>query len=101
MSQPTATSKYILTFLKEGEKENKYRFMLTVSKFLDKTTGQKMVELMGTLHGIDGFQPIGRYTVEVVIARTFDAEQVITELLRRLEEEVLSDIIIPKSAIIQ
>lgn len=100
MSQPVATSKYIFTFLKEGEGENKYRFMLTLGRFIDKTVGQKLMDVMGTLDGIDGFQPVGRYTVEVVIARTFNADEVIAELTRRLDEEVLSDIIRPKLSLV-
>lgn len=97
MSQPEAVSKYIFTFLKEGENENKYRFMLTLGKQLDKQLGDKLIAAIGSLGGIDGFQPIGRYTVEIVIARTFNADDVIAELRRRLDEEVLSDIIRPPS----
>ena len=96
MSQPVATSKYVFTFLREGENENKYRFMLTLSKPL-KTVGDKLFAVIGILEGIDGCQPAGQYTVEIVIARTFNAEDIIAEIRRSLDEEILSDIILPNS----
>ena len=103
MTQPQATEKYILTFPEDqdGNPVTKFRFMLSLSKPM-KEIESKLQNALGTLDGIDqiAIQPLGRYTVEVVIARTFDADEVITELKRRLEEDVLSDIITPSKQII-
>jgi hypothetical protein len=93
---------FLLTFPHDNDgKEIKYRFMLTLSKPLSQKTGDvtiqdKLIKALGTLDGIDGIAVgIGRYTIEVTIARTFVAEHVIDELQRRITEDVLSEIIKP------
>ena len=106
MKQPEPTDKYILTHPKdENGNDILYRFMLTLSKRLAEKIGTESIEsrllkAIGTLNGIDGMQQGGMYTTEVVIARTFNPEEVITELKRRIEDDVLSEIITPNKKII-
>jgi len=106
MTQPKPTDKYVITHPKDENNEDiLYRFMLTLSKQLSKTIGSETVEsrlwkAIGTLDGVDGMAKGGRYTVEVVLARTFDPTEVINELERRLKEDVLSEIIASSNKII-
>lgn len=99
MTQPTPREKFVLTFSRdEQEKEILYRFMLTLSKRLGSKVGEEEIQArlaraLGTLDGIDNYAAHGRYTIEVTIARTFDPNEVIDELKRRLENDVLSEII--------
>ena len=107
MTQPIAKEKYVLTFPKDDEgNEIKFRFMLTLSRKLNERMGglpngneetieSRLGKALSTLDGIDGITGGGRYTIEIVIARSFDPDDVITELKRRLEEDVLTDIIKP------
>jgi len=97
MNQIKPKEKYVFTFAQDEKGEDvKYRFMLTLSKRIDNVIEPKLIAALGTLDGIDGIQPgIGRYTIQVTIARTFDADEIIAELKNRLDD-VMSDIIIPK-----
>ena len=108
MNQPTPKEKYVLTFPQTEEGEDmKFRFMLTVDRKLKtevpgtnqenpETYERRLIKALGTLDGIDAIQPeVGRYTIEVTIARTFDPDDVIVELKNRLDKEVLTDIIRP------
>lgn len=102
MTQPKALQSFVLTFPRdETGKDIKYRFMLTLSKQLkykigNETIESRLMQALGTLDGIDGLGVgIGRYTIEVTIARTFDPDVVIEELKTRLEQDVLSEIIRP------
>jgi hypothetical protein len=106
MTQPQPTEQFIFTHPKDEDgKDILYRFMLTLNKRLAEKIGTETIEsrllkAIGTLNGVDGMQQGGMYTTEVVIARTFNAEDVITELKRRLKEDVLSEIITPNKKII-
>lgn len=106
MTQPKPTEQFIFTHPKDENGEDiLYRFMLTLNKRLSEEIGTETIEsrllrAIGTLNGVDGIQKGGMYTTEVIIARTFNAEEVITELKRRLKEDVLSEIITPKKKII-
>jgi hypothetical protein len=101
MTQPEAKEKYVFTFMKdENGKDILYRFILTLSKKFSEGEGEDSIEhrlrkVFATINGLDGMSGVGRYTVEISVARTFDAEEVIAELKRRLETEVLTDIIQP------
>jgi len=107
MNQPAPRETFVLTFPKdEAGHEVKWRFMLTLSKTMGfnfgnqekpDTVEQRLIKAVGTLDGIDYVNPgVGRYTVEIAIARTFDADEVIAELKDRIQNEVLSSIVRPK-----
>ena len=106
MNQPKPIEKYVMTFPKDEDGTDiKYRFMLTLGRKLtekvgapsgDETIESRLMKAIGTLDGVDGAGAgAGRYTVEVMIARSFNPEEVIEELKRRLDTEVLSEIIKP------
>ncbi len=106
MTQPEALHQYILTHPTDDEGQDiLFRFMLTLGKKLSDKVGDptgeetietRLIQAIGTIVGIDGVGiGAGRYTVEVTIARTFDPSEVIVELKRRLDDDVLSDIIRP------
>jgi hypothetical protein len=82
----------------EGNPVVKSRFMVTLSKRLHKV--EKELQKALALDGIDHYQTVGFYTFEVVIARTFDVDEVTDELKRRLKDDVLSDIITPNKEIV-
>jgi hypothetical protein len=95
MTQPK--SKYHIEFAKDKDgSEIRHRFMLVTSKPI------KSKEMAAQLHqiiqfdqdGIDNFEVHGRYTMEIVIARTFDPDEVIAELKEKLDI-LLSNIIQP------
>lgn len=106
MSKIEPRESYVFTFAKsENGEDLLYRFMLTLSKQLGEKIGEEAVgtrldRAIGTLDGIDGYSPVGRYTVECTIARTFDPESVIKELEHRLTNDVLSNIIKPSKDIV-
>lgn len=89
------TQKYTLIFAKDEQgNEIKYRFMLCVSKPV--TENQKALAMaIQAFEGIDGIQIVGRYTLDVVIGRAFDPDEVLVEL-KKLLDSMLSDIIVSK-----
>ena len=100
--QPKPLEPFVLTFPKdENGNDVKYRFMLTLSKHLKQKIGNetiesRLIQALGTLDGIDGIGiGGGRYTLEVTIARTFNPDEVIEELKRRVTNDVLSEIVRP------
>jgi len=107
MNQPAPRESFVLTFPKDQDgQEVKWRFMLTLSKTMGFNFGskekpdtieQRLIKAIGTLDGIDYVNPgVGRYTVEIAIARTFDADEVIAELKSRIQNEVLTELVRPK-----
>ena len=89
------TKKYVIIYAKDEKGEDiKYRFMLSLSKTLKSLEKEIAVAVMGT-DGVDGMTGHGRYTLEVVIARAFDAEEVLAVLIPKIEA-MLSDIVVPK-----
>lgn len=102
MTKISPVAPYVLTFPYSQEgKDIKYRFMLTLSKPLGQAigterVGERLINTLGQLDGVDNISaPVGRYTIEVALARTFDPEVLIVEIERLLKEEVLSEIIRP------
>jgi len=87
------TQKYVMIFARDEQgNEIKYRFMLSISKSIKSVEEKLLKAVMGT-DGVDRIEIHGRYTAEVVIARAFDAEEVLKVLTPKLDE-VLSDIIV-------
>lgn len=102
MTQIQATDKYIITHPKDEKGvEIKRRFILTTSKPIkDKDMYGKVMNLLGdTVPGIDGFNIMGRYTMEIVIAMTFDPDQVIAALKEELEV-ILSPLALPTKKLV-
>lgn len=106
MTQPTPKEKFVITHPRdENGEEVRFSFMLTLSKRLSLNFGTKekpdtvemrLIKAIGLLEGIDNINPdMGRYTIAATIARTFDPDEVIAEMKRRLENDVLSEIIRP------
>jgi len=97
MNQPQPTEQIVITHPKDADGQDvKYSFMLTLSKRIEKDLEGRLIQAVGTLDGIDNLQPnMGRYTIGITVARSFDPDEVITELKRRLEADVLSDIVRP------
>jgi hypothetical protein len=93
------TKKYDIQFAEDRDgNELRYRFILTVDRPIKtKDMIAKLIQLLDhDLPGIDKGQPLGRYSMEIVIARTFDPDQVLEQLKNRLESDVLSEIVRPK-----
>jgi predicted oxidoreductase len=89
------TQKYVIIFAKDEKGEDiHYRFMLSIGKSIKSVEKSLLEALMGT-DGVDRMEIHGRYTAEVVIARSFDAEEVLAELRPKLDA-ALSDIVVPK-----
>jgi len=96
--------KYVIIHPKEDDgSEVKYSMILVLGRALgtrignDDTIENRLMKAVASLDGVDGINPqMGRYTIGITIARTFDADEVIAELKRRLDEEVLSEIVRPK-----
>lgn len=94
--------KYTITHPKDEQgNEIKRRFILTTSKPIkDKEMyGKVMLLLTDTVPGIDGFNIMGRYTMEIVIAMTFDPEQVTTALKNELDV-ILSPLALPTKTLV-
>jgi hypothetical protein len=107
MNQPAPREPFVLTFPKDQDGQDiKWRFILTISKtkgfnFGTKekpdTVEQRLIKAVGTIDGVDYVNPdVGRYSIEVAIARTFNPDEVIEELKRRVCFEVLTEIKTPK-----
>ena len=89
------TPKYVMIFAKDEKGEEiKYRFMISLTKSIKKVEEKFLAAVMGT-DGVDRIEIHGRYTAEIVIARAFNADEVLDALRPKLDD-VLSDIIVPK-----
>lgn len=71
--------------------EVKYRFVMSMAKNFSELKGSLEKEIM-LVEGIDFFQPVGRYSAEVVVAKTYNPDDVIKRLTEVLEP-LMSDII--------
>jgi len=93
MKEIKAKQKYVLTFPKDENGEDiLYRFMLTIDRKFDKTTLPKFEEIISKLPGIDKIEPYGMYSIEIMLARTYDPVEIIEELKESLENYVLTEI---------
>jgi len=78
-----------------------HRFIFTTKKpvapFKSELTqgvskAQEMLDAITKVPGLDYFQPVGRYSVEIIVAKTYDPKQVIealAEAIRPVQSEIL------------
>jgi len=81
---------------KDG-KVDKQLAIITLGKRLGQTNLGDAKNFMNqciSIDGVDAIQALGLYTIQIVIANTFDYETVLTEV-RALLERAISAIIIP------
>jgi hypothetical protein len=64
----------------QTEEEVKTRFVLTAKKRI-----KNFIEELMKADGIDMIQPLGAYSCEIIIAKTFDEEEVTAELIEVLK----------------
>lgn len=103
MTQITPREKFVFTFARDEKGQDmKYRFMLTLSRRLGEKIGdefiaQRLNAALTTLDGVDAVNVSNsRYSVEIILARTFDPDEIIEEIKKRLTNDILSDIYVPK-----
>jgi hypothetical protein len=72
--------------------EIKEKFIMSMGKHFGELKGTIEKEIM-SVEGIDFFQPVGRYSAEVIIAKTYDPDAVIKKLTDVLEP-LMTDIVI-------
>ena len=75
-----------------------HRFILTLKRPAGEIDQKAMQDLL-TLPGIDQVQPMGRYTIDMIVARTFDVDAVKESIIKQLER-VQSGIITPQQELI-
>lgn len=93
---------YHVEFAKDDKgNEVPFRFIFTTKKpvapFKSELTAgiskaQEMLDAIMRVPGLDLFQPVGRYSVEIVVAKTYDPKQVIealAEAIRPVQSEIL------------
>lgn len=85
----------------EQGNEVPFRFIFTTKKPIaqaqseltkEVSKGQKMLEAIMSVAGINLIQPVGRYSIEIVVAKTYDPQQVIAalvEAIRPVQSEIL------------
>jgi hypothetical protein len=103
MAKIEPKQKYHIQFAQDQQgNQLRHRFILSLDRPIKtKAMLAKVSQLLDhDLPGVDRGTPLGRYSLEIVIAQTFDADEVLDELKARLDE-LLSDIILPKSEIIK
>lgn len=94
--------------LTEGvQSEVKHRFIFTTKKAFSPpmqngapkqeqlTKGQELFNAIVNVPGIDMVQPVGRYSLEVIVAKTYDPEEVIEGIVEAIRP-IQSDIITPR-----
>jgi len=95
--KPEAIKKYAISYAKNDKGEDvKRSFILSFSRPIqDEQMAAKVSNLFGhQVAGIDGFKVIGRYSVQLLVAETFDPDEVVAVLQAELDV-ILSDIIQP------
>lgn len=96
MSTIKPIEKYVITFAKDHDRNDlKYHFMVSINKRV-KEVEKELSQCLYSLHGIDMINMVGMYTFEILIAKTFNPDQVLEELKKKLEQDVLCEIIHPK-----
>lgn len=100
---------YHIEYAKDDDgNEIKWRFILTTKKPIapmksemtqDVSMAQKMLGAIMAVPGINLFEVAGRYSVEIVVAKTYDPEKVLAEILEAIRP-LQSDIICPSDKLI-
>jgi hypothetical protein len=94
-----AVEDFRITFPKKNEdgSEDKQLVVITLAKPLDKTSygdPRAYLKALSDVDGVDAIQPLGRYTVQLVLANTFDFNSVVADL-QAVVEKAVSAIIVP------
>lgn len=85
---------FVITHPKDSNgNEIRNIFSLSFSKKIESLKS-KLIPFMTSLPGIDAWQPAGHYTLEAVIAKTFNPEDILNYIKENLKQEVLSDLVI-------
>lgn len=84
------SKKYHFEFAQKDGQDYKYRFILFAGK---KMSEINIDSIISGISGIDLLQQVGIYSVEIVVAKTFDPDQVIEAISKRLEVAI-SDIVL-------
>ena len=93
------TKKYVLTFAKNDKGEDiKYRFLLSLGQKIKDIEKEINAAVLAT-DGIDNFNILGRYTMEVSISLAFDAEEVLAIMTPKIDA-ALTGLIIPKPTLV-
>lgn len=95
--QPTLDYHFEHPKTPDGE-ELQNRFILTFKRPVADVPKEGMQDLL-VMPGIDQIQPMGRYTVDMIVAKTFDVEEVKAAIVAKLET-LQSGIIQPDRALI-
>jgi transcriptional regulator of NAD metabolism len=101
MSKPAPKEKYVIEFAKDNDgNEIKHRFMMVSSQPIkSKEMAAEVANTLGhVVNGVDNFEVHGRYTFEVMVARTFDPDEVV-EAIREEFDRILSPIAQPNKTI--
>jgi hydrogenase maturation factor len=95
---------YHIEFAKDDDGTDlENRFIFTAKKPIaplqsEVTAGisiaQKMLEAICSVDGMDFYQPVGRYSMEIVVAKTFDPQDVIAAIVETVRP-IQSDIVLP------
>jgi len=92
----------------EDGTEVPHRFIFTTRKPVapmkseltqEVSKAQEMLEAILGVPGLDFFQPIGRYSLEIVVAKTYDPQAVIAGIIEAIRP-VQSEIITPNKTLV-
>jgi hypothetical protein len=85
--------KYFIEFAKKPDgSEVKHHLTLTLSRKLAKISPEDLDKLLN-MDGLDEIRPCGQYSFEILLARTFDLENLIQNI-ERIALEIQSDLIL-------
>lgn len=96
MAGPKEAFKFVHPKNKDGQ-DDKQMVTITLNRKLGKTNlgdAQAFLGKIAEIAGIDSLQPVGVYTFQLIIANTFDFDEVLAEITAVLETAT-SAVIIP------
>lgn len=86
--------KFIIIFAKdETGADTKFRFIVSVTKPFSTNEGA-LVKALAGMRGVDRLEPMGKYTLDIMLGRAFNPDEVMVEIEKMLDS-FLSDIITP------